>query len=133
MSEDNDLILSALSDRLGCVRVVVVSRVCDKQRANSVCWQRQPQEGLCTQHKGIFYVVGLLPSECPTLTLSLLRRKKKKKKKRSYLSKSKPRPDIVPTTLTNFSSGPLKSAGGNMLVVLGKNDTLKQFLFIPLT
>lgn len=57
----------------------------------------------------------------------------KEKKKRSYLSKSKPRPDIVPTTLTNFSSGPLKSAGGNMLVVLGKNDTLKQFLFIPLT
>ena len=131
MSEDNDLILSALSGRLLRVRVVVVSRVCDKQCANSVCSQSQPQEGLCTQHKGIFYVVGLLPSECPTLMLSLLRRKKKKK--RSYLSKSKPRPDIVPTTLTNFSSGPLKSAGGNMLVVLGKNDTLKQFLFIPLT
>ena len=81
MSEDNDLILSALSGRLLRVRVVVVSRVCDKQCANSVCSQSQPQEGLCTQHKGIFYVVGLLPSECPTLTLSLLLSKKKKKKK----------------------------------------------------
>lgn len=63
------------------VRVVVVSRVCDKQRANSMCWQRQPQEGLCTQHRGIFYVVGLLPSECPDPDAFFVEKEKKKKEK----------------------------------------------------
>lgn len=46
------------------------------------------------------------------------------KENKIILKQSKPQPDTVPTTLTNFSSAPLKSAGGNILVAQVKNDTL---------
>lgn len=115
--QNNDPILYALSGRFFFSPVVVVG-VCDKQSTNTVHWHSRRERPLRPTQRHLLR--GAPPiNERPTLIFLCL-----KGKKRSYLSKSKPQPDTVPTTLTNFSSEPLKLAGGNMLVVRGENDTL---------